>query len=49
MDETQEKKIIENIKVKLSLYIINSAQCHENVWRSGGIMPCILNIRTRWR
>jgi hypothetical protein len=35
-------------QVKLSL-CFNWAPCHESVWGSGGIAPCILYLGTRWR
>jgi hypothetical protein len=35
-------KGLENVTVKLSLYLINYTLCHEEIWRSGGIAPPIL-------
>jgi hypothetical protein len=34
--------ITTEVKVKLSLCLINLAQCNEDVWRSGGIAPPFL-------
>jgi hypothetical protein len=36
-------------KVKLSLFLINQATCHEDVWGSGDIAPYILDLRSGWR
>jgi len=29
--------------------LINSAPSCKDVWGSGGIVPCILNLGTRWK
>jgi len=29
--------------------VLNYAQCHEDVWGNGGIVPCILELGTMWR
>jgi hypothetical protein len=29
--------------------LLNEAPLHENIWGSGGIAPCILNVNNRWR
>jgi hypothetical protein len=36
-------------KLKLSLCLINQALRHEDVWGSGGIDPCFLDLSTSWR
>jgi hypothetical protein len=33
-----------NVKVKLSLCLVNSAQRHEDVWKSGGIVQPFLTL-----
>jgi hypothetical protein len=33
----------------LSLFLTNQALRHENVWGSGCIVPCILDLGTNWR
>jgi hypothetical protein len=40
------------VKVKVKgkfVPVLNQAPRHEDVWGSGGIAPCILNLGTRWR
>jgi hypothetical protein len=37
------------VKVKLSLYLVNYALRHENVWRSGCINPYFLDLGISWR
>jgi hypothetical protein len=34
--------------MKLSLYLINYALCHDDVWGSGDISPTILDLGTKW-
>jgi len=29
--------------------LFNQTPCHDDIWRNGGIAPCILNFGTRWR
>jgi hypothetical protein len=41
-------KLLKCKKVKLSLCLINSALCHENIWGSGCIDPRILDLGTSW-
>jgi hypothetical protein len=36
-------------KVNLSLSLFNWALCHKDIRRSGGIVPLILNLSTRWK
>jgi hypothetical protein len=47
--ETKHKCIsLKSVKVKLSL-CFNWAPHHEGVLGSGGIVPCILDLGTRWK
>jgi hypothetical protein len=36
-------------KVKLFVCLSNYALCHEEVWGSGCIGPCFLDLGTSWR
>jgi hypothetical protein len=38
-----------NVKVNVSLCLVNYALRHEDVWRSGCIDPCFIGLGTNWR
>jgi hypothetical protein len=38
-----------NCKVKFALCLTNEVLCHEDVWGSGCVGPCFLDLNTSWR
>jgi hypothetical protein len=43
-----EVNLLRSVKGKSSLCLTNEAQCLEDVWGSGGIDPCILDLGNTW-
>jgi hypothetical protein len=41
--------MLAKVKVKFYLCSINLVTRHEDVWRSGDMLPCVLNLDTRWK
>jgi hypothetical protein len=41
-------KLLEKIKVKLSL-CLSKYHAMKTYWESGSIVPCVLNLGTKWR